>query len=384
MRLIGVICLIGLQAIAAVWTTDKTWNEQLESQYSQWVEVNWTNDVFTNPQSPLYGLKTDCADASYAMRAYFAYVNRLPFTFHRFDGSRSSQAISQFDHLRESLTRFRAFLNHVFDVTSTYTLSLDTYPIAINRQALRAGTVYVSPGIHSYQIIGVDIYGIPKTLSSTVPRETRVLFFNHGFPFYMPGDSRRNLDGFRAFKSFDDIRASNEQFQIAASAGGDFIQYQKMMILKLGEVDEPFERKVKRVKSNLCFFSRERAVQVADAYVEHQGRGGTCFGRAGFDDYSTYVRDKKLKSYFQEFKKMTAEQSWANTPTEIKKILLSVFLFEIPDDDCVVETSLVQKPYLRLADINKALDEDRLVSDPNANMLQRWGLESYAPICPIY
>lgn len=87
MKLLLLTLVITFKLSAAVWSTDKVWNEENELAYSKWVETSWTNDVFTNARSPLYGLKTDCADASYAMRAYYAFLNGLPVYFHRYDPS---------------------------------------------------------------------------------------------------------------------------------------------------------------------------------------------------------------------------------------------------------------------------------------------------------
>ncbi len=384
MKLLLLILVITFKLSAAVWPTNKVWNEENELAYSKWVETSWTNDVFTNTRSPLYGLKTDCADASYAMRAYYAFLNGLPVYFHRYDGVKIDQTMTAFDHIKDPVSRLRGYLNYVFDVTDTRTLSRDTYPIDINRDQLRAGIVYVSPGIHSYQITGLDIYGIPQTLSSTVPREQRLLFSHYGFPFYVPQDTKKYLDGFRAFRTGVQHNSSKEQFEIAATAEGDFISYQEKMIKKLQVKVEPFDRRIARIKGNLCFFSRERAVLVADAFVAQQAQGGSCFSAAAFDGYSTYIRDEKLKKYFTELRKMTSAAAWAHTSHVAKKSLLSVFLMEIPENDCTVETSLPLKPTLRLAEIYQALEEKRIVSDPNATMAQRWGLEAYSPMCPIY
>ncbi len=362
---------------------NREWAASDENNYSHWVETSWTNDVFTNPKSILYNLKTDCADASYAMRAFYAFQNGLPVYFRRHDGNPVNQTMTMFDNIKDSNQRFRAYLNYLFDATSTYTLGRDTYPIAITREQLRAGTVYVSPGIHSYQITGLDQYGIPQTLSSTVPRKERLLFSHYGFPFYIPQDIKNKRDGFRAFITKNNP-AVYEQYDIGQQYGDDFLAYQKTMIQKLKLEAEPFEKRITRIKGNLCFFSRERAVLVADAFVKHQEKGGACFGPADFDDYSTYIRDKKLKSYFTEFKKMTTEPGWQNTSLEAKHMLLSAFLEEISSGDCSVETSLPRKPIISLSEIFSALESGRIVSDPNATMAQRWGLEPYAPQCPLY
>ena len=57
------LLFMGAQAWAAVWTVKDDWDEAKEQAYSEWVNQHWTNDVFTNPTSALFGLKTDCADA---------------------------------------------------------------------------------------------------------------------------------------------------------------------------------------------------------------------------------------------------------------------------------------------------------------------------------
>jgi hypothetical protein len=383
-KLLVLSFLVSFSSYSAVWPVTRSWTENSENEYSHWVQKNWTNDIFTNPGSDLFGLKTDCADASYAMRAYYAFQNGLPVYFHGYGGQRVDQSMTQFDYISDPLNRFRAYLNFLFDATSTHTLSRDTYPVAIDRSEVRAGIVYVSPGIHSYQIIGLDEFGIPETLSSTVPREERLLFFHHGFPFYIPSDEKKFEDGFRAFKNGSPQSESRQQYEIGKQAGDDFIRYQSLMIKKLSKKTEPFERKIKRIKNNLCFFSRERAVLVADAFVAHKAQSNKCFAPGPFDDYSTYIRDRKLKYYFNEFKSMTKEKEWQNTKKETKEILLSTFLTEIPDNECTVETSLPLKPILRLSEIYKTIEENKLVSDPNATMAQRWGLEPYQPECPIY
>ncbi len=383
MKVFGFLIFLAFNLNASVWTVTEKWTDEIEKQYSNWVSEKWTNDIFKNPDSDLVGLKTDCADATYTMRAYFAYLKRLPFSFHRFDGTIVNQNTSQFDKITDPLGRFRAFLNSMYDLTSTYTLSKDTFPIPISREYLIPGTIYLSPGIHSYQITGLDEFGIPNTLSSTVPKDDRILFNHYGFPFYLPQEFQKKSDGYRSFRKIDDLNSS-EQFELSKKSNGDFIEFQKLMIKKLALKTEPFERRIKRIKGNLCFFSRERAVLVADAYVKHFARNNQCFGPAEFDDYSTYIRDKKLKNYFVEYKKMTHEPEWQNTTTEAKKILLSSFLREIPDSDCTIETSLPRKPVLSLADIYEALESSALVSDPNATMAQRWGVDPYKPQCPIY
>ena len=108
-----------------------------------------------NEKTPIYyKYSHDCADAVYAMRLIFSYEYKLPFVIH--NPSRPGKLISnrkkRWDKLPQE-KRVRKFLDYVADMTSTKSLSRDTYPIALDD--IKPGDIYAAPGVHSYQIVNI-------------------------------------------------------------------------------------------------------------------------------------------------------------------------------------------------------------------------------------
>lgn len=386
------ILMLTIQVSAEVWKTRFKWNEYFEQDYSNWVRQNWRQTIFTEENSLYHGLETDCADATYAMRALYSYMHGLPFVVHTADGKLLKEESDRFDHIMERQDRFRAFMSHVFKVTDTRTLVLDTYPIAINRDSLRPGVVYVSPGVHSYQIIDLNEYGIITTLSSTSPVAVRVLFRNVGFPFYIPSKFKNYADGFRAFRWPSEMnepvaslrRTSFEQFELAEIAQEDYFDFIEKIIFRLKRVDEPLESVIDRSYENLCYFARERGVLVIRSYGERLKNNEQCFDRETWQEYSTVHRDKRLESYFLAFRSLRYDQRWQELPMKAKAKLLSVFVSNVSFKGCVVETSMPEKSLLSMYEVWNLVNDGKLISDPNASILQRWGLKPYEPICPQY
>ncbi len=63
---------VQLSTQAAVWENKFQWTDLWEEAYSKWVVAHWKINIFTDQNSILYNIPTDCADASYNMRALFA------------------------------------------------------------------------------------------------------------------------------------------------------------------------------------------------------------------------------------------------------------------------------------------------------------------------
>ncbi len=185
---------IHLSANAAVWPTRAQWTQEKEKAYSAWVESNWNINVYIDPNSTLNQLASDCADASYNMRALFAYQNGLPFRAGKF-----TNESKDFDKFKNENERFRKFLDWINRYIDTTTLSTDTYPIAITKDTFRPGIIFLSlkPTNHSLQIVSLAKTGIPKTVESTEPSAIRKLQERQMFPPYV---ARTSLEGFRAFK----------------------------------------------------------------------------------------------------------------------------------------------------------------------------------------
>lgn len=402
----AVFCLwlFGLSAAnAAVWKDEHEWNGQWEKRYQLWVKKNWTDDIFMNPAKPIYyKYAQDCADASYAMRLIFAFEHKLPFVVN--DPSRKGKVISNrkstWDGQADGV-RMRKFIDYIADVTSTTSLSKDTYPIALHD--IKPGDIYVAPGVHSYQIVNVTDTGIAEVMASTTPRKERFLLRTPSFPFYVP-DSKSQRDGYRRFKSPKNIRKSAkkqpgysaEQFKLAKDLEFDYVKFTDVIAKKLGKRPEKPDEKTTRLLLALCMYANDRAVYVYDALwhlQEIRKKGRQCMNRREYNDHSTPGRDKRLGLFFKSVRGHIDRvgRFTGSTPARWAK---AVFAIDEPPEwemkhlnkFCMVQLTLGEELYMSLRELRKNQEGGHLVSDPHAPMQYRWGVvkTKYDAQCKTY
>ena len=389
-------------ANAVVWKAENKWDEKWENTYRAWVKKNWTEDFFMDQKKrPIYYLYShDCADAVYAMRLIFAYEHKLPFVIHKTFHKKKkrnkrrakyiSNRMKTWDRLPET-QRVRRFMDYVADMTSTKTLGLDTYPIALNQ--IKPGDVYAAPGVHSYQIVNVTDAGVAEVMSSTTPKAPRFLDRIGSFPFYVPEDGKHHRDGYRRFIQPQNITKSikkqpgynPEQYKIAAAVQHNYVRFTDIIASALGTRAEKPDEKTLRLLIALCMYANDRSVYIYDALWHLQKinkKGRKCMNRREYDSYSTPSRDRRLKAFFNavdgHFKKVskyathTQPQRWAKilfsekrpTPAEAKEI----------NGFCMVQMSLGEKYFMPLRELRYNLMAGKLVSDPNAPLEYRWGV----------
>jgi hypothetical protein len=389
-------------ANAAIWKAKNQWSEEWEETYRAWVKKNWTEDFFMDEKRPIYyKYSHDCADAVYAMRLVFAYEHKLPFIIHNTRqkkrgkrNRRSSPYISndmkRWDRLPEE-KRVRRFMDYVADMTSTKTLGLDTYPIALSE--IKPGDLYAAPGVHSYQIVNVTDSGVAEVMSSTTPKAPRFLDRIESFPFYVPEDKKNYRDGYRRFIQPNNIKKpiqkqpgfNTEQYKIAASVSHNYVRFTDIIASALGKRPEKPDEKTLRLLIALCMYANDRSVYVYDALWHLQAirkKGRKCMNQREYDSYSTPSRDRRLKAFFNavdgHFKKVssyapnTQPQRWAKilysetapSPAEAKEI----------NDFCMVQMSLGEKYFMPLRELRYNLMSGKLVSNPNAPLEYRWGI----------
>lgn len=120
----------------------------------------------------------DCGDTPYQLRAYFAWKLGLPFRFRRCTrgtGVRGPRCpvtrdnrYAGFDHIRHPVKRFNAFIRRglAWLVHSGTTRTLpedersDFYPVALNRESIRPGTIFVDVGGHVLVVTQWDDDGL--------------------------------------------------------------------------------------------------------------------------------------------------------------------------------------------------------------------------------
>ncbi len=303
-------------ARADVWTANNVWDDAAEAKFGQWIK-SLPMDVFSRPDSPYYGIATDCAEAVYTLRTIFSYENKLPVHFNNYEGKNLTNNNKDFDAVPEGTARLRKFINFVKAHTDTATLTADTYPIEINRTYLKAGAVFLHPESgksvpityrsgHVYYIQDVEQNGMIRYFSSTVPAMVRDLQTRVDIDFA----PMNKTGGYRAWKRPQSGAGqpgfSEEQFTFAnwrpnAYGDGDLWDaWQKVirrrMQLRKATLHEEVEAKVENVKG----YMKERNNLVQMGWRVYQSkylrRGLKCMDDADYDDYSTPTRDVKIQS----------------------------------------------------------------------------------------
>lgn len=166
-----------------LWTTTQSWTEEWEQKYAKWIEDEVDTEFFVR-----YKVATDCADVAYSLRWIFARMHGLPAAANL----GASNVLLTNETVRANWgslptaknwyedRRFLTALNYLLDLTYTHTLWGDSFPVALNKQALLSGSYHLGLGTesgHTQVIHWMDSQsGVPfLTLNSTVPRKVRSL-----------------------------------------------------------------------------------------------------------------------------------------------------------------------------------------------------------------
>ncbi|MCK5896593.1 MAG: hypothetical protein KAG20_07295 [Cocleimonas sp.] len=386
---------------AEVWKAENTWSTTWETKYQNWVATKWKPNFFMNPKTKTYyRIPHDCADAIYLMRLVFSYEHKLPFVIN--NANKPSKLLTnkmkRWDSLPEP-QRLRQFMLYINDRVGTRSLVNDTFPIALSQ--IRAGDLYVEPGSHSYEIVGITDTGITVIMSSTTPASPKMMIQLYAYPFFIPKDKEKMADGYRRFKWPKNILKpmqeqpgySAEQYSIAAKTEYNYVAFTDIIAKKLRRRPEPLAEKTKRVLVGLCSFAKERVNYVNDGLnflkklrSKKDGHGRAvrrCLNAKEYDYYSTPSRDKRLKRYFQEVLNIAysggiieegkiTPQLMAraifhdDVPAEIERALdQHCRIAAYPDDD---------RKYINLRKLWDNIAKGKISSDPHAPYENRWGL----------
>ncbi len=180
-----------------VWTATHAWDRRYENFFSAWIDVLFDappeasldfrplhqalRDPARNFLMSFLGLREDdpknkaaivatpdCADLPYFLRAYFSWKLGLPFGFRDCDrgtDARPPRCTGFFSNEdppsgKDTLGAMRVFLrlmgNHVQSGSARTALdddATDYYPVALERKALRPGTIYADPYGHVMMVV---------------------------------------------------------------------------------------------------------------------------------------------------------------------------------------------------------------------------------------
>jgi hypothetical protein len=311
--LLTAISLLALEAApcgAALWQAEREWSEAEEAGFAAFVEAEVDPDFFVRA-----GLAHDCADILYGLRWIYARERGLPAAASAVDGGLVGHWSARFGPVnrRRSWTRdanFLAALRFVFGMTGTRTLPADTYPVAVDREHVRAGVVYREEN-HAYVVAQLVLDGTEPhplvTWESTMPPAVRPL--RNGV-FAPSAPQAGSGDGLRRFRWVEKARAgwqlvplerqpgySEEQFSTAFVEGHPFAE---SVARRLEPEQAPPIVQVLRYMAQVERLARERVPIVLAGYraCAKSGDNGACReGGALWELYSTPNRDARMLGY---------------------------------------------------------------------------------------
>ncbi|WP_413287664.1 hypothetical protein [Bdellovibrio sp. HCB337] len=401
-RFIIVTAFLGMtSAKAAVWQETQSWDSSWEKKYSEWVRNSFNEEIFVS--GPYKDISTDCSDAVYAARVIFAYEHKLPFVIRDSTGggSRITNKMSRFDDISDSLKRVRKFIVFVGQATSTKTLPDDTYPVKINREYVRAGTVWTRPRQNAASIIdrivrggagqdpghaelvkSVSDTGVIYLIGSTVPKAVRQMHTTSSLVF-MPVETTTGLRNWIPADYYGRSKSSIpgyslEQYNTLGSEGGDsrhIRTWTRDVQKRLALREESKEESIERQADDVCGLVNARVDIVADGEERRRHLDGACMDQGDYEAYSTPSRDNRIKESL--FQIMDAANAKGFTKTQKLKKLKS-YLDRCPD------IRISSGRTISLYEFALQLMKGNVSNNPNHNFEARWGLGRDITICRKY
>ncbi|PIK15705.1 hypothetical protein [Halobacteriovorax sp. JY17] len=399
--------LLSFSTLGAVWHADNAWDNNYEEMYSKWMTSKEVHaKLFVDPASKYYGLRADCADAAYALRAIFSFENSLPFAISNPSGGRSnnylSNSVTAFDRISNPHKRVVAFLNNLGESVGTENLSrLDTYPVKL--ASIRPSTLftYKIKGRfgkvirHAYTIKNIQTTGSFDLIYSTQAIKKENLPMN-----YREGKELVNLPqtvwGFRRFKSPEYLGTQNsalpeflsyseEQFSLAKKLGqNEFFTYVKSLLKTENETPNKL---IARVLKNICQEASQRIGNVNQGVAYNNSRNGRCMDYTDYDIYSTPARDKALKGAYESlaynWQKIGSQVSDNQLALIVESIVKSTYL----DEELVLEYCPIRVEGLatyNLAELWRRIRNGNLSSHPNDSLGARWGEAGVRTSCKVW
>lgn len=383
----------GMTAQAAVWRNEHEWSPEWEQKYSEWVRSSFNEEIFVSGRYK--GLQTDCSDAVYAARVIFSYENKLPFVIRDSTGGsgRVTNSMSRFDSVSDSHLRARRFIAYVGDVTSTKTMPTDTYPVAINRRNVRAGTVWSRPSRRENNIIRrivrgnsedpghaetvkkVSETGVLTLIGSTVPKEVRQLHTTSSMVF-MPEGTETGLRNWMQPDYYGRARSglpgySLEQFNTLGNdgSGRNLRQWNHEVQRRLALREETHAESIERQADDICGLVNDRVGLIKDSEAHRRAIGGDCMDKNDYESYSTPSRDKRIKETIEQLMQTAGVRELSGIERPLRRC---------PD----IQIAPGRK--IALYDFCSRLLDGKVSSNPNHSFDARWGLGSSVKLCRKY
>ena len=171
------------------------------------------------------------------------------------------------------------------------------------------------------------------------------------------------------------------------------------MAKRIGRRPETQEERSERVVNALCSFAKARTAYVTSAvyYMENirQHTQRECMDAEEYDYYSTPSRDKRLKRFFEEVRRVTLAKGQGSDPDEWSALRVAKAIFEpkpnsrdLRDLNYFCQIPIVEEgeKEISLRQLWVNLANNRMSSNPNAPLEARWGLTAtlYQSSCKVY
>ncbi len=396
---------------ATVWDDVNLWNEDYEARFSHWIASDLVReDIFSNPSSPYFGIKVDCADTAYALRAIFAFENQLSFGIRDPRSKRKNTLITNrqnsYDHISSKTDRLIKMINDIGETVGTENLShYDSYPISI--ASINPGSlfIYKIQGAnntfirHTYIIKGVNDNGSFDVLYSTqslkyskLPLMRRKEKDFEELPIAYFGFKRfRSID--MMFKGIDQLpqyaMASNEQYEMAQKLDVD--DFFKQVRLTHSKVSTNAASKFVKTFDTLCDEAKSRVEYVNQGVQYLKLIQNKCMNYDEYDSYSTPVKDSILKGLFQKlartFQDSLSDGSINQIPYSYQSFYELIFEGKMEDRTELLRYCNIKyapNKEIDLAELFYRINANLISSHPNDSLEARWGEDVTRTNCKVW
>lgn len=393
------LMIVGVQTQAQVWVAEQSWSSSWQNKYAQWVASNVGPNFFKQLGGEYAKLRVDCADAHYALLAYFSFHNKLEFTV---DNGNVTNMTTRFNNYTTSEQRLIALIKFMVSNLGTESLAhRDTYPVAIN--SLMPGDLFMyKVGTngnftrHTYIIKNINPDGTFDVLYSTQDRMKKGLPLNrHASYMFTKAPTNKGVDqnhwGFRRSKMPQHASIPQEQLSLS-----DFSQYSlARSVDNLGffrevrrihqSVQESPNMALKRNFNTVCSAVQDRVEIVTNGVRFVKSVGGRCLSYQEYDTYSTPSRDSGIKDNYRNFEIDFASVLQKGEQSRVDGNLLRVasVIFQKEKvsgqqatpvyQQCPINTGLGG---INLAHFKQSLFAGRVSFHPNDTEGLRWGVSN--------
>lgn len=355
--LIQVILVLLLQTLlstnavwAIAWKLSRSyWSDEDEKVYSNFVEKlcdskhGNLNRFIRDPQAnPLYGeedkkfyLNADCADLPYLIRAYVAYKLRVPFSYvSSVSGKGGDQRYSKGNRPvefrdQDYFSSPQQFFSKVILINSGYyrmsadTQNSDHYPVKIQPESIRPGTIYYDPDGHVAIVAKVMSDGRIRVIDGHPDRTISKPWFGAkftrgsalnggGFKRWRPlrytteGQVRRTSN--HNISDYSAVEQYQKSYSWENSKNLSYYDYIRARLAKTGHQLDPLSE-FRNMMSDLYEDVVYRSVAVnicIEKGVNRKPHPGSIpwniYGTDGlWEEFSTPSRDARLKVAFRDF-----------------------------------------------------------------------------------